>query len=526
MKKIFLIGMLFVCAGAWAIPARKDGKMMRAADGTEKMVYMHGNEDMHYLTDENGVWLDASTLLPMSEAAKSEKLKVKSERAARRVAQQTGIDRLLAPKGPVILVNFSDTAFTYSKESMIEWATAEDFHEDGATGSIREYFYDASFGQYNLQLDFYGPVTVSKSQAYYGQNDGNDNDMHPGEMVREACQLAHDSCGLDFSQYDYNGDGDVDWVVVVYAGKGEADSYIENTIWPHQYLLSWTGNDITLDGKTIDRYCCTNEIDGTIGGRAGIGVFVHEFSHILGLPDLYPTVKGADYKTLTNWDIMDYGVYNNDLKTPPMYSAYERWWMGWMEPTLLTEAADVTLLELNAGQGAGYLTDNGTAVDNILSPYPSVFYMLENRQQSGWDEYLPGHGLLITKVNYHYNWWRGNSVNNSENNMGVDIIEADGLTPDYDKKHRDNGYFGKQGDVYPYGSVTSFTQVTNYQLTEIAETNGEITFKLNGGGAPTVLSVEEAKKEQVATKILRNGQVIIVRGNKEYTILGYENHQL
>lgn len=525
MKKIFLIGMIFACAGAWAIPARRDGKMMRAADGTEKMVYMHGNEDMHYLTDEAGVWLDEETLEPLDEAVKSEKLRAKSERMQRKAAQATGVDRLLAPKGPVILVNFSDTAFTHSKESMVEWAMAEDFHEDGATGSIREYFYDASFGQYNLELDFYGPVTVSKSQAYYGQNDGNGNDKHPGEMVREACELAHQQCGLDFSQYDYNGDKEVDWVVVVYAGKGEADSYIANTIWPHQHVLSASSNKIQLDGKWINRYCCTNEIDGTIGGRAGIGVFVHEFSHILGLPDLYPTDNGV-HKTLTDWDIMDYGVYNNDLKTPPMYSAYERWWMGWMEPTLMKEASDVTLLELNAGQGAGYLTANGEAVDNILSPYPTVFYMLENRQQNGWDEYLPGHGLLITKVNYRYNWWSGNTVNNSANNMGVDILEADGLTPSYDKNNRENGYFGKQGDAYPYGTVTSFTQVTNYQVTDIAEMNGEITFKLNGGGSPTVLSVEEAKKEQVATKILRDGQVIIVRGGKEYTILGYENHQL
>ena len=200
--------------------------------------------------------------------------------------------------------------------------------------------------------------------------------------------------------------------------------------------------------------------------------------------------------------------------------------MGWMTPTHLTQPSDVTVLELNAGQGAGYLTENGTAIDNILSPYPTVFYMLENRQQSGWDEYLPGHGLLITKVNYKYNWWSGNTVNNSASNMGIDILEADGLTPDYDKNHKDNGYFGKQGDAYPYQNVTSFTQVTNYQLTDITETNGVITFKLNGGGEPTVLSIEEAKKEHVATKILRNGQVVIVRGNKEYTILGYENHQL
>ena len=168
---------------------------------------------------------------------------------------------------------------------------------------------------------------------------------------------------------------------------------------------------------------------------------------------------------------------------------------------------------------------NGTTVGNILQP-DKAFYMLENRQQSGWDEYLPGHGLLITKVNFDYSKWSGNTVNNTVSNMGVDIMEADGLTPYYNKNNRENGYFGKQGDVYPYQTTTSFTRVTNYQLTDIAETNGVITFKVNGGGEPTFLSVEDAKKEQVAKKILRDGQVIIIRGDKEYTILGYENHQL
>ena len=522
MKKVFLIGLLFACAGAWAIPARPGGRMMRAANGMEKMVYMHGNEDMHYLTDAEGVWLDEQTLMPLSEEAKAERIRMKSERAQRRAVQTTGLDRLLAPKGPVILVNFSDTVLTHSKEAMIEWATSDDYHAGGATGSIHKYFLDASFGQYDLQLDFYGPVTVSGTQAYYGGN-VNNRDQRPGKMVKEACQLADQQCGLDFSQYDYNGDGEVDWVVVVYAGQGEADSYVENTIWPHQYMLSATSDQINLDGKRINRYCCTNEIAWN-GSLAGIGVFVHEFSHILGLPDLY-TTNETDHKTLAMWDVMDYGVYNNDLMTPPMYSAYERWWMGWMTPQILNGAADVTLTELNAGHTAAYLTENGTTVGNILQP-DKAFYMLENRQQSGWDEYLPGHGLLITKVNFDYNKWSGNMVNNTVSNMGVDIMEADGLTPYYNSANRENGYFGKQGDVYPYQTTTSFTRVTNYQLTDIAETNGVITFKVNGGGEPTFLSVEDAKKEQVAKKILRDGQVIIIRGDKEYTILGYENHQL
>jgi len=519
-KKISVIALLAVAISVLAVPARRDGHIMTAPDGTEKLVFMHGNEDFHYLTDENGVWLDENTLAPMSGEKKANRLAVKREKDIRRAVQQTGADRLLAPKGPVILVNFSDESFTHTLDEMTAWVTGEDYHVGGSAGSIREYFYDNSFGQYDLQLDVYGPVTVSQGYAYYGQNRGNVDgaDMHPGEMVIEACRAA--DAMVDFSQYDYNNDGEVDWVVIVYAGKGEADSYIANTIWPHQHQLY--SSAIQLDGKRINRYCCTNEIDGYNpgGALAGIGVFVHEFSHIMGLPDLY-TTNHTDHKTLGMWDIMDYGCYND---FPPMYSAYERWWMGWLEPTLLhQQAANISLGELSNTQQAYYITANGDSIANILSPSPSVFYMLENRQQSSWDTYLPGHGMLITKINWSYSRWTGNAVNNSSTDMGVDILEADGLAPEWDGNMPGNGYHGKQGDTYPSGA-NSFTQLSGYQLTDITETNGLITLKVNGGTATEIIETEE--DNYPARKILRNGQILILRGNNTYTLLGHENHQL
>lgn len=503
-----------IAMSSLAIPARRSGTVRTDAAGVEKMVYLNGNEWFHYLTDEAGNLLHEESLLPMSETDKAAFQKAgEQRRRIRRAIQETGVDRLLAPKGPVILVNFADTAFTHSKEQMIDWATAEDYTEGGATGSILQYFRDNSFGQYCPQLDFYGPVTISREAVYYGQNYGSaDINSHVADMIVEACQLAHNQ-GADFSRYDYNNDGEVDWVVVVYAGHGEADSYFENTIWPHQYVLSATQKQIQLDGKTINRYCCTNEISWK-GGLSGIGVFVHEFSHILGLPDLY-TTNGTMHKTSGEWDVMDMGVYNNDLLTPPMYSAYERWWMGWLNPTLLNTASTVTLDELNSTHAAAYLTDNGDTVTNILSPNPSTFYVLENRQQSGWDAYLPGHGMLITKIQYSDSKWRYNNVNNSASELGVDIIEADGLTP---TKAVEEGY-GKPGDAFPTGS-TSFSAVQNYQLTEIAEANDVITFKVNGGGTPTYLKTEETNSSGEPQKILRDGQVVIIRGGRTYDILG------
>ena len=526
MKKIASIFILAATSMAvMAVPARHGGRTVTQPDGSEVVVYQHGDESFHYMTNAQGEWLkqDAAGYYRVTEGLSDEAIAAKRQQSkfARRATNTTGADRLLATRGLIILVSFQDTLFQNSLADMTDWAMGENYTYNGATGSIHQYFYDNSWGQYDLQLDVIGPVQVSKSAAYYGQNrNGTDGaDMHPNEMVVEACRLA-DQQGVDFSQYDSNNDGYVDWVVIVYAGYGEADSYIANTIWPHQHDLAYTGSTIQLDGKTVNHYCCLNELDGWNGMRCGIGTFCHEFSHIMGLPDLY-TTNYTDHKTCGSWDIMDYGCYNNDGNTPPMYSAYERWWMGWMTPELLNEAATVNLQELNRGKQAAYLTANGSGISNILMPLPSTFYLLENRQQTGWDSYLPGHGLMITKVQWNYSKWTQNTVNNTASSMGVDILEADGLTPMYNSSNRTNGYFGKQGDLYPTESVNTFTQVTNYPLTEITETGTVVSFKVNGGGEQIALGVEQTQSEAVESrKILRNGQLYIQRNGTLYDING------
>jgi M6 family metalloprotease-like protein len=193
-----------------------------------------------------------------------------------------------------------------------------------SSGSARQYFHDTSWGQYNPQFDVVGPYTLSQSYAYYGKN----NDANVGEMIRDACKMA-DEDGVDFTQYDNDNDGKVDFVYVLYAGYGEADGGPANTVWPHNYDLRYTGVTCNVDGKTVRNYACSNEISYYSKLYNGIGTFCHEFSHVLGLPDLYETnqtPKGLH--TLLDWDILDYGPYNNDGNTPPAYSAYERFYMG------------------------------------------------------------------------------------------------------------------------------------------------------------------------------------------------------
>ena len=516
-----LLGIVVLCAvaaSAIAVPARRGGVVRTAADGTEKTVFLNGDEFFHYITDADGNWLDEETLLPMTEEAVSEKLKFQEKAEAkrakvRRAKTETGLDRLLSPRGAVILVSYADKAFSSSHDAMVEWAMGENYTYNGATGSIHQYFWDQSWGQYDLQIDVYGPVTVSKGYAYYGKDSGGEgNDQHADELIVEACKIAHDSLGADFSQYDWDNDGNVDWVVVIYAGKGQADGGASNTIWPHQYDLSYTRMSFKLDGKWVDHYCCLNEIDGSSGKRCGIGTFCHEFSHVMGLPDFYATNE-ATHHTLCDWDVMDYGPYLNNGNTPPSYSAYERWFMGWFEPTLVNSEASVILGPLNEG-AAVYMTASGNAISDILSPNPSTFYLFEYRQKKGWDAYLPGEGMLITKVQWNEYKWYNNTVNNTSSSMGVDIIEA--------KKNTTSGYSAKARatDLYPAGA-DSFTSISAYQVTNIVLENELITFDVNGGGNEINLGIDDVNGDKVqCTKVLLNGQVYIIRNGAVYDLNG------
>ena len=291
---------------------------------------------------------------------------------------------------------------------------------------------------------------------------------------------------------------------------GEADGGDVNTVWPHQYDLSITGEDFKLDGKWVNHYCCLNELKSN-GKRCGIGTFCHEFSHIMGLPDFYSTREGSTHRTLGSWDIMDYGPYNNKGNTPPNYSAYERWFMGWINPRLINKACSVVLPPLQDSRSACYMTATGSSIVNILLPVPRVFYLLENRQKEGWDRYLKGSGLMITKVQWNRQRWEGNSVNDYSSDLGVDIIEAATNT---------SSYYDKSTDLYPAGS-TEFTDIIAYQVTNIMMDERIVYFDVNGGGDDVNLDVEKVQGDKVpCTKVIENGVLYLMYNGTKYDVQG------
>ena len=425
MKKI--LSFILVCAfavTASAVPARRGWRAATQPDGTQMEVMTVGDEFYHYTVNregqevrlnENGAY-EVVGNEPTAAVAKARRAQGK----ARRARKEFGVSPVLAEKGLVILVNFKDTSMQTenNKATFENLLNAENCTANAGYPSAAQYFSDQSYGAFNPKFDIYGPVKLSNNYSYYGGND----DMYATDAVIEACIALNSS--IDFSKYDCDGDGKVDVVFVIYAGMGEADGGDGNTIWPHnssiqELVTNYPGytkykkSQTLLDGVYLDNYVVACELDGA-GDLEGIGTVCHEFGHALGLPDFYETKYGDNYRyarTPNNFDVMDGGAYNGDGHCPPNYSPWERYFFGWQTPENLGN--DGQLLELKANGTEGYnpyqITASGKQIGATTS---GECYYIENRQKTGWDRGLTGHGLLIWKVNYNQMAWSSNAPNN------------------------------------------------------------------------------------------------------------------
>jgi M6 family metalloprotease-like protein len=318
----------------------------------------------------------------------------------------TGNNNLL-----IILVSFADRAFTYTREDFDSLASQPGYSRNGATGSVKDYYYDVSFGQLELNPTVAGPYTLSQPMAYYGAAGPYFSDVNPKEMVSEACALADSE--IDFSQFDMNNDGKIDAVHVIFAGAGEASTGETNAIWPHRWsIYPYDSLDITFDGVTLRDYSCSAEKMGS--GMDGIGTICHEFGHVLGLPDLYDTDyegSGGQATAVNTWSIMASGSYNNYSNTPASFTAYEKYRLNWLDFDTLSLAGEYVLPPLMDSNKAYIIT----------TPYENEFFVFENRNQSSWDTYVPNSGGLIFHVKREGDY----NINCDPNYQKYDIEEAD-----------------------------------------------------------------------------------------------------
>lgn len=517
MKRILISAVLSLCAAmTFAIPAKKSWKVVSQSDGTTIRVSQAGDEHLHYyitednvplykaadnrycyLTIENGKLHNSGVLAHESAARSAKELQVmntihdlapiarqmaaKKRSAAKRCGRPDRLpskDDISVFKGSkkalVILAAFSDKSFSKGDDAIVKFygevLNQEGYSQNGAAGSVHDYFKDMSRGEFDLTFDIVGPVKVSKSATYYGGPSpimgGAD---HIGEFITEAIKKADEKCDIDWKKYDWDDDGEVEQVFVLYAGYGQATGGPTGTIWPNAWTLdeALQNNDgnggFSIDGVFINQYACSNELyldSGTV--PMGLGVFCHEFSHCMGLPDMYDTNYGST-PTMGDWDLLAGGSYNGPQGIgwcPAGWTSYERAYAGWLELTEL-KAGDIIkgMTSLEEADGKAYVIYN----DNHNDEY----YLLENHKGMGWDKYTPENGLLIIHVDYDKDLFDNNIVNSKG-----EFTPAEGYDRYFTNDHPRMAPFSRvrsiQNDTYfytypmdaPRGVVDSLTDTS------------------------------------------------------------------
>jgi len=437
-------------------------------DGTTVTVLLHGNEFHHFRTSDDGYLLKANakgflTYATLNAAGEEIESDVIAHNAPKRSVTELQFLKSVkkadilqniqsgplksnvfkapsipqkafplngSPKSLVILVNFSDNSFVTPtpQTAFTNLLNQDSYSANGGTGSARDYFMASTYGKFSPTFDVVGPFTLPQTLDFYGKNNASGNDTNDIQMVVDACTKANLG-GVDFSQYDTDNDGVVDNVFIYYAGYNEAEHGPANTIWPHRWAVypaalypsgsnyAGTVASVTFNGKRVFDYACTSELRGASGSNmCGVGTFCHEFGHVLGLPDYYDTTGSQN--TLNSWDIMDAGNYNNLGRTPPTYSVYDRFFLGYLIPEQESATANLTLNPIYQGKtppanttNQAFLLSATTHNMSATSPVPNEFFLLEYRQKTGWDTYLPAEGMCVWHIDYNQTAWDNNSPN-------------------------------------------------------------------------------------------------------------------
>ena len=512
-RRLSLMLYIFLCLAPVlsAAPARKGLLNLRQPDGSLVQAYLSGDEFGHILLtpdgcslvqDAEGWWCyarydyfghrlnsgehagDPDT--PGSVVAASRNVPfdlLRRERSVRHARRTPLLARDLARTragdnggirhGLIILAQFPDLSFTYTRADF-----ERIINGTGPTTAL-SYFKDQWKDGYTFRFDITEVVTLPQNYAYYGENDDDGQDKYGAQMIIDACDAV--DAAVDFSAYDNDGDGEVDNVFVFYAGPNESEGAGDNYVWPHMwYVQSGAGITCRRDGVLIDNYACTSELRlddnlTTFTTLATIGTFCHEYTHTFGIPDLYDVDddgSGGYAEAMWNCiDLMDAGNYNDSGRTPPNYSAVERWYFGMSEGKALTEGVH-TLRPVHENNDF-YI---------LLTEDSRELYLLECRQAKGWDAHIGGNGLLIYhldqtdrpagesttqgRVLTAWSRWDLNEVNARPEHQCVDLVEPD---PDARQKYqtavKNRNYPAiltlASHAFWPYGDVSIYTCETD-----------------------------------------------------------------
>lgn len=566
-----LLVMLLIAAVVFAAPARRVAKKVKQSDGTELTVILTGDEALHFYTTLDGKPLFREVNGDFSYAAFSAAGQLVSTRCLahdngartavewavieaidydrmnaslgeaagarsakfRAAAQRAGSQ--ITPEGDVniavVLVQFKDVKFTYTKEDINNVLNTEGYKLENpfaeSVGSARDYFIAQSDGKFRPNFMVTDIITLDNDMSYYGGNDANGDDKKASYAVKEGIQKA--DATFDFSKCDNNSDGEVEFIYCIYAGYSESYGADDNTIWPHQWEMSAQAGSVTVDGVKCNTYACSGELvyseeyEPEIGKvLAGIGLICHEFSHCLGLHDIYDTTYDSGNWGMDYWDVMDQGNYAAEGYVPVGYSAYQRDFCGWRDIVVLDKKGDYSMKPLTQG---------GTAYKVVNDANPNEYYILENRKQEVWDTYLFNSGMLVIHVDYNKSAWDNNTINTTKNHPRYTLIPADGKLDVYGEVSAQQFVASLKGDVWP--GTSGNTELTNTSvpaakvytggymnkpIRSIKYENNVISFNFMGGtfAAPVVLPATDIAE----TSFVANWEA--VEGAEEYNVELYK----
>ena len=527
MKKLFLFAIAMLLSSmAMAVPAHPGKARIVQPDGSSVTVWLHGDEYLHFSTTADGYSIvrRADGYYVYAQLGSDGQLKATSRiahdeegRSASEKAWLAGTQKFLMPqmstatarekdaelarrakarasaarkepeydynnfRGLIILVQYNDREFSRPDYASIfgdivnkpNYKGYDNTQSGRYTGSVRDYFYDNSAGLFSPEFDIVGPVTID-----YSQYDAQGTNNAPALTI-----AAIDSADVevDFSQYDRDGDGTVDMIYFVFAGIGaNIGGNDGRLLWPHaSYIYNPDGYPwwVERDGVSMGRYACSTELYGTAGHAIidGIGVICHEFSHVLGLMDLYDTDYeggGGQSSTPDEWAIMASGGYLNNGRTPSGYTLYERYAIGFATPQLLSSEGAYTL-EAIGESNTGF---------KLATPVRKEFFLIENRQQSSkWDRYLPGHGMMVYRIDStNTRMWEQNQVNSNPKHNYFELVRAGGSNT----ASASDPFPGSKkvtllnNSTSPGNLLTWTGKMTPFGFENIAEHSGVITFDL------------------------------------------------
>ncbi|MFA6200380.1 MAG: M6 family metalloprotease domain-containing protein [Bacteroidales bacterium] len=543
-KQFTIMMLLFVFSiNLFAIPANKKPVTVKQPNGKSLTLTIKGDERVHWATtidqytiigNEEGTFVygqlsEDGDLIPSNFIASNSNERSLEERlflstlpydirySNRQIKEKVSLisrdnnGRKVVTTGSVnglvILVAFSDKAFTYTQSNFDNLCNQVGYSVNGATGSVKDYYYDNSNGVMTLNISVVGPFTLPNTSAYYAASGG------MSYFVSSALALADPT--VDFSQYR-NGNSNVSNIHFVFAGQAQSSTGNTSEIWPHESRVS---SNIIKDGVSFTTYSCSAEKSSTTT-MDGIGTMCHEMGHSLGLMDLYDTdyaSSGGTAVTPGSWDLMDQGSYNNNGNTPPYLNGYERQVLNWDAPILLTTNS-IGVLPCLADSLVSYkIYLNG-----------NEYFLCEHRKQKGWDAYIPGNGMVIFHADqsridqtFYYN-----TINAVPTNRGFFIETSTGVSTDNGTAYAP--FAGASGQNYFTSESTPQSKykngtLTNKPITHIQYINDStITFNF-------LSNLPQVKTQAVTISTIRgtsatvNGSIVYM-GNGSITEKGMYWH--